>query len=374
MAVYNTTNIPDVKIARMSSGHGEIDWLLGSKGDGWGFVKKSLSLWGGEAGVGKTRFINGLCKIISKTERVLFCQLEMTVQSFRTKYLSNMSNKEYLISDSISILDQVAEIRKYKPTFVVIDSINKVKEFTGSDKTIKECESLYRKVASEVGCHIALITHLNAEGSIKGGTGLPHMVDTVISLGRTIGEPGSFYASIANKNRYGIPGKIIELKHQDRGVQVISDNRFDDKSWVEPGAKQGINLETTIEILEKESESGVDKEITFFRTERCETCLGSNDKCYDCSGMGTKYLNRTLKIKIPAGIRNGQAVRLKGEGDLSDDMGGARGDLHVGVCIFKPISINIDKISGPPKMKSHASVSSIIRPIKRLWEWLKEHE
>lgn len=234
MPVYNPSNIPQEKISRMSSGHGEIDWLLGSKGDGWGFVRKSLSLWGGEAGVGKTRFINGLCKMISKKERVLFYQLEMTIQSFRIKYLTNVTNNNYFISDSASIEDQVAEIKKYAPSFVVIDSINKVREFTGSDKTIKECEAIYRSVASQVGCHIALITHLNAEGTIKGGTGLPHMVDTVVSLSKNYGDPGSFYAQIGDKNRYGIPGKHIELKHQDRGVQVISDNRMEDGSWIEP--------------------------------------------------------------------------------------------------------------------------------------------
>jgi len=310
MAVYNTTNIPDVKISRLSSGHGEIDWLLGSKADGWGLVKKSLTLWGGEAGVGKTRFINGLCKMISKRERVLFYQLEMTVQSFRNKYLKNITNNNYFISDSSSIVDQVAEIKKYGPSFVVIDSINKVKEFTGSDKTIKECEAIYRSVASQVGCHIALITHLNAEGTVKGGTGLPHMVDTVITLSKNPGESGAFFAHIPDKNRYGIPGKRIELIHRDRGIQVLSENRFSDEGWIEPPAP--------------------------FVTQPVQvTQVESNVSSQAAKNPGISGRRWPEVSKIPEDKQS---------------------------------------ISPPPRIKSPSASYRIFRPFKRLWRWLKEQE
>jgi molecular chaperone DnaJ len=70
----------------------------------------------------------------------------------------------------------------------------------------------------------------------------------------------------------------------------------------------------------------------------CPTCSGRGsvikDKCEDCHGRGRHAVHRKLRIKIPAGIQHGQAVRVGGEGEppvpeISPDGAGTRGDLHV---------------------------------------------
>ena len=70
----------------------------------------------------------------------------------------------------------------------------------------------------------------------------------------------------------------------------------------------------------------------------CPTCHGKGsiitDPCHDCHGKGRTAVHRTLRIKIPAGIHHGQAVRVAGEGEppapeVSPDGSGTRGDLHV---------------------------------------------
>ncbi len=71
----------------------------------------------------------------------------------------------------------------------------------------------------------------------------------------------------------------------------------------------------------------------FFTIERaCPTCLGQGqtitDPCTKCSGSGRLRKNKTLKVKIPAGVDHGRRIRLSGEGEAGV-RGGPKGDLYV---------------------------------------------
>jgi molecular chaperone DnaJ len=63
----------------------------------------------------------------------------------------------------------------------------------------------------------------------------------------------------------------------------------------------------------------------------CPACRGAGSKvltpCRSCRGSGRVAVERELSIKIPAGIHEGQAVRIRGEGEPGDEAS-ARGDLH----------------------------------------------
>ncbi|MBI4426700.1 MAG: molecular chaperone DnaJ [Candidatus Kerfeldbacteria bacterium] len=69
------------------------------------------------------------------------------------------------------------------------------------------------------------------------------------------------------------------------------------------------------------------------RTEQtCPTCGGGGEqaktKCKRCRGTGAVRGKRTLKVAIPAGIENGQSIRLRGQGEPGS-RGGVPGDLYV---------------------------------------------
>ncbi|MCC7408281.1 MAG: molecular chaperone DnaJ [Phycisphaeraceae bacterium] len=139
------------------------------------------------------------------------------------------------------------------------------------------------------------------------------------------------------------------------------------------GGQRGYDLETQVTLELEEVAAGVEREIEFTRQDLCATCEGSGakpgskpvacvtcggagqvqqsgfggmfrmvstcpacggvgkvhtEKCGTCSGSGRQPKKRVLKVRIPAGVHEGQAVRVPGEGEPGSG-GGPRGDLHV---------------------------------------------
>jgi molecular chaperone DnaJ len=138
-------------------------------------------------------------------------------------------------------------------------------------------------------------------------------------------------------------------------------------------AGRGYDLETRIELSLKDVATGAEKTIDFERQDRCETCAGTGakagtapvvclqcggqgriaqqgfggmfrmvvacpncrgrgtvirDHCPGCAGTGRQVRKRTVAVKIPAGVHDGQAVRVTGEGEAGEN-GAPAGDLHV---------------------------------------------
>ncbi len=75
----------------------------------------------------------------------------------------------------------------------------------------------------------------------------------------------------------------------------------------------------------------------FFTIERtCATCSGTGNiikhKCKFCHGSGRVKKNKTLSVKIPAGVEEGMRIRLTGEGEAGVS-GGSSGDLYIFVSV-----------------------------------------
>ncbi|MEO0483676.1 MAG: molecular chaperone DnaJ [Planctomycetota bacterium] len=145
------------------------------------------------------------------------------------------------------------------------------------------------------------------------------------------------------------------------------------------GVARGYDLETEVSMELREVITGAERDVEFTRLDVCDTCTGSGSKpgsepktcstcggqgkvqqaglggmfrmvtacphckgrgkvvtdpCSDCRGKGRTPKKRTIGVKIPPGIQDGQVVRVQGEGEpppaeLSPDGSGMRGDLHV---------------------------------------------
>ena len=72
----------------------------------------------------------------------------------------------------------------------------------------------------------------------------------------------------------------------------------------------------------------------FTMNETCPSCRGRglvvDDPCPTCHGSGRGLSNRTISARIPAGVKDGQRIRLRGKG-ASGERGGPPGDLYVTV-------------------------------------------
>ena len=146
-----------------------------------------------------------------------------------------------------------------------------------------------------------------------------------------------------------------------------------------PGPEQGADLRYDLEISFEEAAFGKEVELNIPRTENCETCKGTGaakgtspedcpqchgtgqvqsyrntplgrmmttstcdrcrgpgkivkTPCKDCGGKGQKKVNRKIKVNIPAGIDEGQRIRVAGGGQAGI-RGGANGDLYVYIFI-----------------------------------------
>lgn len=100
------------------------------------------------------------------------------------------------------------------------------------------------------------------------------------------------------------------------------------------GRTRGEDVQANVEISLEDAFTGARKSFTLESSEPCPTCHGSGNAdgrpCGTCRGSGWKRSTRTVDVKIPAGVRTGQRVRVSGEGGGG---GGGRGDLYLMVTV-----------------------------------------
>ena len=101
---------------------------------------------------------------------------------------------------------------------------------------------------------------------------------------------------------------------------------------------RGADLRYNLEISLEEAARGSETKIRIPTMEECETCHGSGkfvqSPCPACRGAGRIKQHKTLAVKIPSGVDEGDRIRLSGEGEAGVN-GGPPGDLYV-VIHLKP--------------------------------------
>ena len=99
-------------------------------------------------------------------------------------------------------------------------------------------------------------------------------------------------------------------------------------------ARRGEDIQAAVEISLEEAFNGTRKSFALELEEPCATCQGSGNvggkPCTTCHGTGWQGARRDVDVRIPAGVRTGQKVRVSGEGG-----GGSagRGDLYLVVSV-----------------------------------------
>lgn len=103
--------------------------------------------------------------------------------------------------------------------------------------------------------------------------------------------------------------------------------------------EESLDITQDLNITAKDLMSDKPVNVKMNTVEKCMKCNGAGSVCSSCGGTGIVSKSRNLTVKIPKGVKEGQKIRLKGEGKI--DNYGRKGDLYFTIK-FKDTEYAID--------------------------------
>jgi len=210
------------KTPRVQTYMAEFDRLLGG-----GIVPGSLSLVGGDPGIGKSTLLLQVSQAIAKQGLVVLyvCGEESVAQtSMRAKRISVSSENLLLLSETnFSLIKN--QIDQISPDVVIIDSIqiiykNEIASAPGSVSQVRETATELMHLAKGRGISIFLIGHVTKSGEIAGPRVLEHLVDTVLYFE---GDRQHNYRLMrVVKNRFGSSDEVAVFQMQEKGLIEVA--------------------------------------------------------------------------------------------------------------------------------------------------------
>jgi DNA repair protein RadA/Sms len=204
---------------RIPTKNKELDTVLGG-----GLVKGSVTLLGGEPGIGKSTLL--LQVALSITHKVLYVSGEESQSQIKMRaerILNHASN--CLILTETNTQQIFKNIEEVSPDVLVIDSIqtlhtNSIEASPGSISQIRETTAELIKFAKETETPVLLIGHINTEGQIAGPKILEHMVDVVLQFE---GDRNHTYRILrSQKNRFGSTAELGIYEMLSDGLREVS--------------------------------------------------------------------------------------------------------------------------------------------------------
>lgn len=192
---------------------------------GGGLVTGSLTLIGGEPGVGKSTLL--LQNILSmRNRKILYVSGEESANQLkmRADRLGKASEDTYILCETD--LDNIlTEIENVQPELVVIDSIQtissgEIESAAGSVSQVRESASTLLRYAKTHNVPILLVGHINKDGAIAGPKVLEHIVDTVLQFE---GDRQHLFRILRSiKNRFGSTSEIGIYEMVQKGLKEVS--------------------------------------------------------------------------------------------------------------------------------------------------------
>lgn len=206
---------------RIVTGLQELDRVLGG-----GIVPGSLTLVGGDPGIGKSTLLLQVCRMLSNdSHEVLYISGEESLKQIklRANRIGQMSERMKLLCET-NLENIVAVVSHCMPEVVIIDSIQtmyseNLDAAPGSVSQVREATSILMRLAKEKGVSVFIVGHVTKEGTVAGPRVLEHMVDTVLYF------EGDRYASYrilrGVKNRFGSTNEIGVFEMKTEGLVEV---------------------------------------------------------------------------------------------------------------------------------------------------------
>lgn len=213
---------------------------------GGGLVAGSLTLIGGEPGIGKsTLLLQNILSIRNRTILYVSGEESATQLKLRADRLGKVSDNTYILCET-SLEGIFTQIENIKPGLVVVDSIQTIastdiESAAGSVSQVRECAASLLRYAKQSGVPVLLIGHINKDGAIAGPKVLEHIVDTVLQFE---GDRQYLYRILrAIKNRFGSTNEIGIYEMVEKGLKevsnpsemLLSENRDEEMSGITIG-------------------------------------------------------------------------------------------------------------------------------------------
>ncbi len=191
---------------------------------GGGMVHGSVTLLGGEPGIGKSTLLLQIAlKLKHKTLYVSGEESQKQIK-MRAERITSETNSCYILTET-KTQNIFKQIEQLEPDVVVIDSIQTlhsdyIESSAGSISQIKECTTELIKFAKETATPVLLIGHITKDGHIAGPKILEHMVDTVLQFE---GDRNHVFRILrAHKNRFGSTNELGIYEMQGSGLRTVT--------------------------------------------------------------------------------------------------------------------------------------------------------
>ena len=225
LKTFEPTLLDDINsddVSKIKTNISELDRVLSG-----GLTEGSLTLLGGEPGIGKSTLLLQICAHNGfSSPDILYISGEESLSQIKQR-----ANRLGVKNDRLFILPETniamieAAVKKTAPSLIIVDSIQTMysgdlTSAPGSVTQIRECAAFFMRVAKEEGISVILVGHVTKEGTIAGPRVLEHMVDTVLYFE---GEKSVNYRLIrAVKNRFGATNEIGVFEMKENGLSSIT--------------------------------------------------------------------------------------------------------------------------------------------------------
>ncbi|XP_014516748.1 uncharacterized protein LOC106774310 isoform X1 [Vigna radiata var. radiata] len=198
---------------------------------GGGLIPGSLTLIGGDPGVGKSTLLLQIASIIaeghhnSKASPVVYVSGEESVEQIGNRADRLRIQSDIYLYSSNDVEDILKKVQHLSPGALIVDSIQTVylKGIMGSPggiMQVKECTSALLRFAKKTNIPVLLIGHVTKSGDIAGPRVLEHIVDVVLYME---GEKYTSHRMLrAVKNRFGSTDELGVFEMSHSGLQAIS--------------------------------------------------------------------------------------------------------------------------------------------------------
>jgi DNA repair protein RadA/Sms len=206
---------------RIATGDQELDRVLGG-----GLVTGSVTLIGGEPGIGKSTLMLQLAlNIVGK--KVLYISGEESEQQIkmRAERITDAPKADCYILTETSTQNIFKQIEQLEPEIIIVDSIQtlhsaNIESTPGSVSQVRECTAELLRFAKETDTPVFLIGHITKDGAIAGPKILEHMVDTVLQFE---GDRHHVYRILRSiKNRFGAAAELGIYAMNSTGLREVS--------------------------------------------------------------------------------------------------------------------------------------------------------